>query len=267
MLTINNPKLYIFYTIIILLSIFFSFNSFANNQYDYIVVGSGAGGGPLAANLAEKGFSVLLIEAGELKEDDKNMIDIPALHVQASEDPNISWEFLVEHYSDPNRKNEDSKRCPNINIKECGGKTGVFYPRGSTVGGSTAVNAMISVLPHDSDWNNIASITGDNSWSALNMREYFKRVERNLYGKGDDISHGKDGWLSLNQSAIVQKQPEGGVTIPVPLDVQLSYLPTFSGAIKVGDTGKKNHPSILFPFKDMNKLRNGLSLKDFFKYP
>ena len=31
---------------------------------DYIIIGSGAGGGPLAANLAQHGFKVLLLEAG-----------------------------------------------------------------------------------------------------------------------------------------------------------------------------------------------------------
>ena len=35
-----------------------------SEDFDYIVVGSGAGGGPLAANLANAGFRVLLMEAG-----------------------------------------------------------------------------------------------------------------------------------------------------------------------------------------------------------
>ena len=33
-------------------------------EYDYVVVGSGIGGGPVAANLAVAGFKVLLIDAG-----------------------------------------------------------------------------------------------------------------------------------------------------------------------------------------------------------
>jgi choline dehydrogenase-like flavoprotein len=35
-----------------------------NKTYEYIVVGSGPGGGPLASNLARAGHSVLLLEAG-----------------------------------------------------------------------------------------------------------------------------------------------------------------------------------------------------------
>ena len=34
------------------------------SQFDYIIVGSGAGGGPLAARLAEAGKKILVIEAG-----------------------------------------------------------------------------------------------------------------------------------------------------------------------------------------------------------
>jgi choline dehydrogenase len=36
----------------------------SDHAHDFVIVGSGAGGGPLAANLALAGFSVLLIDAG-----------------------------------------------------------------------------------------------------------------------------------------------------------------------------------------------------------
>jgi choline dehydrogenase len=43
----------------------FAATSIDNKTYEYIVVGSGPGGGPLASNLARAGHSVLLIEAGD----------------------------------------------------------------------------------------------------------------------------------------------------------------------------------------------------------
>lgn len=42
------------------------------DTYDYVVVGSGPGGGPLASNLARAGFKTLLLEAG----DDQSTADI-----------------------------------------------------------------------------------------------------------------------------------------------------------------------------------------------
>jgi choline dehydrogenase len=50
-----------------LLSTFLAFasaTSLSTNEYDYVIVGSGPGGGSLAANLAAEGHSVFLIEAG-----------------------------------------------------------------------------------------------------------------------------------------------------------------------------------------------------------
>ena len=39
-----------------------------DKEYDFIVVGSGAGGGPVAVRLAEAGYSVLILEAGGAEE-------------------------------------------------------------------------------------------------------------------------------------------------------------------------------------------------------
>lgn len=57
---------------------------------------------------------------------------------------------------------------------------------------------MITVYPHKSDWNNIASITGDASWAADNMRTYFERLERNRYLPNGVVGHGFDGWLETS---------------------------------------------------------------------
>jgi choline dehydrogenase len=44
-----------------------------NQTYEYIVVGSGPGGSPLASNLARAGHSVLLLEAGDDQTENLNV--------------------------------------------------------------------------------------------------------------------------------------------------------------------------------------------------
>jgi choline dehydrogenase len=157
-------------------------------EYDYIVVGSGAGGGPLAANLARKGHRVLLVEAGGDEENDNYRI--PLFHPLASEDPAFRWDFFVRHYGDDALSRRDCKFLPD--------QDGVFYPRCSTLGGCTAHNAMILVYPHNEDWDYIAALTGDGSWSSDAMRHYFERLENCQYRKDSGRNpgrHGFAGWL------------------------------------------------------------------------
>ena len=138
------------------------------DAFDYVVVGSGAGGGTVAARLAEAGMSVLVLEAGGdpatvraagLPED----YDVPAFHPFASENKAMAWNYRVHDFGD------DAERRPGADA--CG-RRGVLYPRASTLGGCTAHNAMILIVPDDSDWNAIADLTGDSSWRAEAMRRY-----------------------------------------------------------------------------------------------
>ena len=171
-------------------------------EFEYIVVGSGAGGGTLAARLAENGHSVLVLEAGgdpleltgdRLPED----YQVPAFHAFASENSALRWDFFVRHYGDEERQKKDRKY-----VAERGG---VLYPRAGTLGGCTAHNAMILVYPNDDDWDYVAELTGDSSWRAARMRRYFERLEdcghrpifrwlQKLTGI-NPTHHGFDGWL------------------------------------------------------------------------
>ncbi|MGR8980666.1 MAG: GMC family oxidoreductase [Gammaproteobacteria bacterium] len=151
-------------------------------EFEYIIVGSGAGGGTVAARLAERGKKVLVLEAGgdpkklqgdDLAFPDKERLpddyDVPVFHPFSTENEAMQWDFFVRHYSSEATQKQDPKYT-----KE---EKGVLYPRAGCLGGCTAHNAMITVYPHNRDWDEVAEMTGDDSWKADNMRNYFERME------------------------------------------------------------------------------------------
>ena len=149
---------------------------------------------------------MLLLEAGgdpfqpggaRLPED----YQVPAFHAFASENPALRWDFFVRHFQSDARQRLDAKFTA--------ARDGVLYPRAGTLGGCTAHNAMIFVYPHNSDWDHIAELTGDRSWRAENMRQYFERLEdcrhrwplrwlHKLAGINPS-RHGFSGWLSVER--------------------------------------------------------------------
>ena len=174
--------------------------------YEYIVVGSGAGGGPLAARLAQAGYSVLLLEAGG--SDVGQFSPVPALQGRAADDPTINWNFFVKRYDDEKLDSENSKWQKG---------RGVYYPRASVLGGCTTVNALIHLYPDAADWDHLADLTQDPSWSAKPMWDHFQNIKTNVLrdqgGKPAEdqlralVAHWfscttQQGWLNVQQAPV-----------------------------------------------------------------
>jgi choline dehydrogenase len=181
-------------------------SSIADADCDHIVVGAGAGGGALAARLAEAGRRVILLEAGGDPRDatDPRLpddYDVPAFHAFASENPALRWDFFVRHYADLVQQSCDPNDRP--------AQGGVLYPRASGIGGCTAHNAMIFMATPDADWDAIAAATGDPGWSGAAMHRHFRAIEDchhrpewrepGLLGL-DPTGHGWRGWLRTERA-------------------------------------------------------------------
>ncbi|KAH7341198.1 hypothetical protein BKA66DRAFT_577162 [Pyrenochaeta sp. MPI-SDFR-AT-0127] len=178
----------------------------AQDIYDYIVVGSGPGGGPLACNLARAGYKTLLLEAGIDRADDPIWNSL-ANNYAAVNSPLARWDFFVQHSEDPQeqaRYERQTYRTTNgsfytgLDPPAGAERLGIWYPRGTSLGGCSMNNAAIVSLPPDGDWDIVVNRTGDESWSANNMRQHFVNIERNEWLPRGTPGHGFDGWLRTN---------------------------------------------------------------------
>lgn len=145
-------------------------------KFDYIVVGAGSAGCVMANRLSHDSTnSVLVLEAGPL--DNTPFIKIPGAFSYFMFSKKYNWRYEAEKVSDI-RKGEP-----------------MFCPRGKTLGGSSAVNGMVYVRGHKSDYDAWAQ-AGNKGWGYDDLLPYFIKSETNQ--RGADNYHGDKGPLYVS---------------------------------------------------------------------
>lgn len=217
----------------------------ASAKFDYVVVGAGAGGAMTASRLADEGYRVLVLERG-----DENVVperEAPALHGLASEHPDLlvgGKGYFVRHLDDA-KANETRD---NFTASE----GGTFMPRGEGIGGSTQMNAMISVRADDSDWNKIAEIVKDDSWSADEMQAFYALVENTRYKPVDALAHRIGESLGID----ALKNRHGRGFNPDGLDVSQPKLSLLVRALKDPQIRNIVLKTAVHAFTDVGSLRD-----------
>ncbi|WP_416352298.1 GMC family oxidoreductase [Variovorax sp. RTB1] len=112
----------------------------------------------------------LLIEAG--RKDDYHWIHIPVGYLYCIGNPRTDWLYNTE---------------PDAGLN---GRT-LRYPRGKTLGGSSSINGMIYMRGQSRDYDQWATLTGDDAWRWENVLPAFKQHED--YYLGADEMHGAGG--------------------------------------------------------------------------
>ena len=143
--------------------------------FDYIVVGAGSAGCVLAARLSEDPAArVLLLEAGP--PDRSIWIHLPIGYGKTMWSPRYNWCF----HTDPD---------PNMNGRR------IYWPRGKTLGGSSAINGLIYIRGQHQDYDHWARL-GNAGWSHDEALPYFIRSEANQ--RGANRWHGDSGPLKVS---------------------------------------------------------------------
>ncbi|KAK0466203.1 aryl-alcohol oxidase [Desarmillaria tabescens] len=210
-------------------------------EFDFVVIGGGAGGAVVANRLTEEDFSVLILEAGP-SDRDLLSIEIPYLVGLLGNDP-YYWNYSTTVQ-------------PGLNNRT------TTFPRGHVLGGSTSINAMIYTRCSPEDYDRYANFTGDPGWSWESLKPYVSKNEKwvppadshDTTGQYDPAIHSLDGINAVSLPGYPQPTDERVLRttselpdeFPLLLDVN-SGMPTGVGYMQATiNDGKRSSSAVSY---------------------
>lgn len=143
-------------------------------EFDYVVIGAGSGGCPVANRLsANPKNRVLLLEAGPKDRD--IWIHIPIGYYRNMISP-LSWGY----------KTEPDKSVANRSI---------VWPRGKVLGGSSAINGLVYIRGQREDYEHWRQL-GNEGWGYNDVLPYFRKAENQE--RGSNQYHGSGGPIEVS---------------------------------------------------------------------
>ncbi|SCC92140.1 choline dehydrogenase, a flavoprotein [Thiomonas sp. X19] len=179
--------------------------------FDVVIVGGGSAGATLAARLSEDPAArVCLIEAGG---DGRGLL----VRVPAGIVAMLPGRPKINNYA------YETVPQPNLN-----GRRG-YQPRGKALGGSSAINAMLYLRGHRTDYDDWAR-QGCEGWSFDEVLPYFKRSEGNQ--RGDSAFHGGQGPLQVGEQQ--SPRPVSRAFVQAAVECGIAPNDDFNGAEQEG---------------------------------